>query len=106
MHGCLLGITDSYQMGDIVHFFKNTSNHVASHNQPSMPLFLTTYFAGNQLLYLTSVIVSAYQVNIASSKKTATVYMSGQDGHWEQFDTTCSLISAPQWHHTSRSGLS
>ena len=26
--------------------------------------------------------------------------MSGQDGRWEQFDTTCSLISAPQWHHT------
>ena len=33
-------------------------------------------------------------------------YMSGQDGHWEQFDTTCSLISAPQWHHTPRSELS
>ena len=29
--------------------------------------------------------------------------MSGQDGHGEQFDTTCSLISAPQWHHTSHS---
>ena len=26
--------------------------------------------------------------------------MSGQDGRWEQFDTTCSLISVPQWHHT------
>ena len=38
--------------------------------------------------------------------KTATVYMSGQDGRWEQFDTTCSLISAPQWHHIPRSGLS
>ena len=24
----------------------------------------------------------------------------------EQFDTTCSLISAPQWHHTPLSGLS
>ena len=23
--------------------------------------------------------------------------MSGQDGRWEQFDTTCNLISAPQW---------
>ena len=30
--------------------------------------------------------------------------MSGQDGGWEQFDTTCSRISAPQWHHTPRSG--
>ena len=29
-----------------------------------------------------------------------------QDGRWEQFDTTCSLISAPQWHHTPRSGPS
>ena len=28
-------------------------------------------------------------------------YMSGQNGRWEQFDTTCSLISAPQWHHTT-----
>ena len=26
--------------------------------------------------------------------------MSGHDGGWEQFDTTCSLISAPQWYHT------
>ena len=25
---------------------------------------------------------------------------------WEQFDTTCSLISAPQWHHTPHSGPS
>ena len=33
-------------------------------------------------------------------------YMSGQDGHWEQFNTTCSLISAPQWHHTPHSGPS
>ena len=32
--------------------------------------------------------------------------MSGQDGRWEQFDTTCSLISAPQWHHTPHSGPS
>ena len=40
------------------------------------------------------------------STKTATVYMSGQDGRWEQFDTTCSLISAPQWHHTPHSGPS
>ena len=29
------------------------------------------------------------------SSKTATVNMSGQDGCWEQFDATCSLISAP-----------
>ena len=26
--------------------------------------------------------------------------MPGQDGRWEQFDTTCSLISVSQWHHT------
>ena len=42
---------------------------------------------------------------LQQSTKTATVYMSGQDGHWQQFDTTCSLISAPQWHHTPCSGL-
>ena len=29
--------------------------------------------------------------------------MSGQDGRWEQFNNTCSLISVPQWHHTPRS---
>ena len=38
--------------------------------------------------------------------KTATVYMSGQDGRWEQLDITCSLISVPQWHHTPHSGPS
>ena len=27
--------------------------------------------------------------------KARTVYMSGQDVRWEQFDTTCSLISGP-----------
>ena len=43
---------------------------------------------------------------LSKAQKTATVYMSGQDGRWEQFDTTCSLISAPQWHHTPHSGPS
>ena len=42
----------------------------------------------------------------SKAQKTATMYMSGQDGHWEQFDVTCSLISVPQWHHTPRSGPS
>ena len=43
---------------------------------------------------------------VFNKAQTATVYMSGQDGHWEQLDTTCSLISAPQWHHTPHSGPS
>ena len=34
------------------------------------------------------------------------VYVSGQDGRWQQFSTTCSLISVPQWHHTPLSGPS
>ena len=42
----------------------------------------------------------------SKAQKTAAVYMSGQDGRWEQFDTMCRLISAPQWHHTPCSGLS
>ena len=33
-------------------------------------------------------------------------YMSGQDSRWQQFDTTCSLISVPQWHHICHSGPS
>ena len=41
-----------------------------------------------------------------AQKQPQCSYMSGQDGRWDQFDTTCSLISAPQWHHTPRSGLS
>ena len=41
-----------------------------------------------------------------AQKQPQCSYMSGQDGRWEQFDTTCSLISAPQWHHTPHSGLS
>ena len=38
--------------------------------------------------------------------KTATLYMSGHDGRWQKFDTTCSLISVPQWHQIPHSGLS
>ena len=34
-----------------------------------------------------------------AKKQQQCSYMSGQDGRWEQPDTTCSLISAPQWHH-------
>ena len=30
-----------------------------------------------------------------AQKQPQCTYMSGQDGRWEQFDTTCSLISAP-----------
>ena len=30
--------------------------------------------------------------------------MSGPDGRWKQFETTCSLISAPQWHRIPCSG--
>ena len=41
---------------------------------------------------------------VSNKTQKATVYVSGQDGRLEQFDTTCSLISAPQWHHTPRSG--
>ena len=33
------------------------------------------------------------------SSVTATVYLSGQDGRWQQLGITCSLISVPQWHH-------
>ena len=38
-----------------------------------------------------------------AQKQPQCTYMSG---HWEQFDITCSLISAPQWHYTPRSGPS
>ena len=31
--------------------------------------------------------------------------MSGQDGHWQQFDTACNLISVPQWHHMDHHGF-
>ena len=31
---------------------------------------------------------------------------AGKDNHWQQFDTTCSLISAPQWHRIPCSGPS
>ena len=31
-----------------------------------------------------------------AQKQPQCTYMSGQDSCWEQFDTTCSLISAPQ----------
>ena len=36
--------------------------------------------------------------------ETATVNMVGLDGRWQQPDTPCSLISAPQWPHTPCSG--
>ena len=29
-----------------------------------------------------------------------------EDGRWQQFDITCSLISVPQWHHILCSGPS
>ena len=32
--------------------------------------------------------------------------MTGRDGRWQQFDTPCSLINAPQWLHIPCSGLS
>ena len=38
------------------------------------------------------------QSHCVFSKEIATVYMSGLDGRWQQFDTTCILIGAPQWH--------
>ena len=41
-----------------------------------------------------------------AQKQPQCTYMSGQDSRWEQLDTTCSLISVPQWHHTPRSGPS
>ena len=28
---------------------------------------------------------------------------SGQDSHWQQLDTTCSLICTPQWHQIPHS---
>ena len=37
---------------------------------------------------------------------TATVNLVDLDGRWQQFDTACSLISAPQWLHRPCSGLS
>ena len=36
--------------------------------------------------------------------ETATVNMVGRDGRRQQFDTPCSLISAPQWPHRPCSG--
>ena len=36
--------------------------------------------------------------------ETATVDMVGRDGRWQQPDTPCSLISAPQWPHAPCSG--
>ena len=38
------------------------------------------------------------------SRATATVNLVGRDGRWQQFDTPCSLISAPQWLHGPCSG--
>ena len=38
--------------------------------------------------------------------RTATVSLVDVDGRWQQFDTPCSLISAPQWLHRPCSGLS
>ena len=46
---------------------------------------------GTELLYL------------QQSTETATVHVLGQDGHGQQFDTTCSLISVPQWHRMVKS---
>ena len=39
------------------------------------------------------------QTKVCCVLKTATMYMSGQDSYWQQFDTTYSLISAPQLHY-------
>ena len=36
---------------------------------------------------------------VFSKTQKQPVYLSGQDVRWKQLDTTCSLISAPQWHH-------
>ena len=38
--------------------------------------------------------------------ETATVNLVGRDGRWQQFDTPCSPISAPQWLHRPCSGPS
>ena len=38
--------------------------------------------------------------------ETATVNLVDLDGGWQQFDTACSLISAPQWLHRPCSGPS
>ena len=35
--------------------------------------------------------------------RRAAVYLSGQDGRWQQFRTKCSLISASQWHRVPHS---
>ena len=35
---------------------------------------------------------------LQQSTETATVRVLGQDGHGQQFDTACSLISTSQWH--------
>ena len=43
---------------------------------------------------------------LQQSKETATVHVLGQDDHEQQFDTPCSLISAPQWHRIPHSGPS
>ena len=36
----------------------------------------------------------------AEGTETATADLVGRDGRWQQPDTPCSLISAPQWPHT------
>ena len=43
---------------------------------------------------------------LQQSTETATVHVLGQDGRGKQFDTTCSLISAPQWHCIPHNGPS
>ena len=39
-----------------------------------------------------------------AQKQPQSTCMVGQDRRWQQFDTTCSLISAPQWLHRPCSG--
>ena len=43
---------------------------------------------------------------VLSREQKQPVNLVGQDGRWQQFDTPCSLISAPQWLHRPCSGPS
>ena len=59
------------------------------------------YFVENWTKYSTNVLPQHIFFNRA---ETATVNLVGRDGRWQQFDTPCSLISAPQWLHGPCSG--
>ena len=62
-------------------------------------------WVGSQRWAIPSTVRQTAALCSQQSTETATVNLVDVDGRWQQFDTPCSLIIAPQWLHRPCSGL-